>query len=122
MSSRKEFLIKLNEAFANCDTPFISNSVTNNFEWRIIGEKKITGRAAFEEALERMKRGGPMKISLSNMVNEKEKAVVEGMVEMKIEPGDIRQYSFCDIYIFKDADSNKIKELRTYISGMKKKK
>ncbi len=122
MGSRKEFVKKINAAFAECNAEFIAKSVTDDIEWKIVGEKVISGRTDFENALERMKLGGPMKISLVDFISEKEKAVVEGIVEIKVEPGKIKKYAFCDIYVFEDADTNKFKELRTYISQIKKEK
>ncbi|TBW29174.1 nuclear transport factor 2 family protein [Gramella sp. KN1008] len=122
MANRKEFVKKINKAFASCNTEFISKSVTDEIEWIIVGEKTIAGREAFEDALERMKLGGPMQINLVDIITEEDKTVVEGIVEMEMEPGKVKKYAFCDIYIFQDTKSNKFKELRTYISAIKKKK
>ncbi|MCM8570136.1 nuclear transport factor 2 family protein [Gramella jeungdoensis] len=121
MGSRKDFIKKINEAFASCDIEFISGSVTDDIQWKIVGDKTIAGRSDFESELGRMKQGGPMEIKVVEFINEKEKTVVEGIVEIKIEPGKYKRYAFCDVYIFKDDNSNKVKELRTYISQIKKK-
>ncbi|MCG9972403.1 nuclear transport factor 2 family protein [Christiangramia crocea] len=122
MGSRKEFVKKINEAFAKCDTKFIADNVTDDIQWKIVGEKTISGRHAFENALGRMKLGGPMQITVVDFISGKDKTVVEGIVEIKIEPGKIKEYAFCDIYVFKDSDTTKFKELRTYISQIKKQK
>lgn len=122
MGSRKDFVKKINEAFARCDVEFIANSVTDDIVWKIVGDKTISGRSEFERELKRMKKGGLMEISLVDYINEKDKAVVEGIVEIKVEPGKQRRYAFCDIYVFQDANSNKFKELRTYISQIKNKR
>jgi hypothetical protein len=121
MGQREKFLRKINEAFASFDTKFISKSVTDDIKWEIVGEKTISGRDAFEESLERMKLGGPLKIMISDIISSEDKAVVEGVVEMTVEPGKNKSYAFCDIYIFPGEENKKFKELRTYVSQIKKK-
>ncbi|MGA8852851.1 MAG: nuclear transport factor 2 family protein [Christiangramia sp.] len=120
MGEKEELLRKLNDAFANCNTQFLANSVTNDILWKIVGEKTISGKKEFEESLEKMRLGGPMKITIEDITISDEKSVVEGMVEFKIEPGKLRKYAFCDIYIFSETDERKFRELRTYVTQIKK--
>ncbi len=121
MKERDELIKKLNEAFANCDTDFLAKSVTDDVKWEIIGEKTISGRKDFEKSLDRMRHGGPTEIKVSEIINIKDKSVVEGIVEFYVEPGKKKKYAFCDVYIFSDSDSSKFKELRTYVTMLKKK-
>lgn len=121
MKKREKFLIKLNEAFAKCDAEFIAKNVTDDIRWIIVGEKEISGREEFEDSLERMKEGGEMSIEVVEIIMEDSKAVVEGIVETRIEPGKLLRYAFCDIYEFPDPDKNKVSQLRTYVSKLKNK-
>ncbi|WP_158308618.1 nuclear transport factor 2 family protein [Christiangramia forsetii] len=120
MDGREELIRKLNNAFADCDTKFLSDNVTDDIQWKIIGEKTISGRKEFEKSLNRMKTGGPMDITVQDIISFKEKSVVEGIVEFMVEPGKKRKYAFCDIYTFSTTNENKIVELRTYIKQIKK--
>ena len=121
MNSREELLKKFNEAFACCDVDFLAKSVTDDITWKIIGEKLITGRKEFEKSLDRMRHGGPTEIIVTEIIVSKEKAVVEGIVEFYVEPGKKRKYAFFDVYIFSEDDASKFRELRTYVTQLKKK-
>jgi len=120
MEGRENLLKELNNAFASCDINFLSNSVTNDIQWIIVGEKTISGKKDFEKSLVKMSQGGPLNINVFEIITQKEKSVVEGIVEFMVEPGKKRKYAFCDVYIFSDTDKNKVKELRTYVTQIKK--
>lgn len=119
MLEREKLIRKLNEAFAQCDKDFLANSVTDNVKWKIIGEKTISGKKDFEDSLDRMSLGGPVTIKVQDIISAGEKSVVEGMVEFKVEPGKIKRYAFCDVYIFSPTEKTKFKELRTYVTQIK---
>jgi ketosteroid isomerase-like protein len=121
MGDREKLLRKFNEAFAKCDTDFLAESVTDDIEWKIIGEKVISGKKEFEKSLARMKVGGPLEIIVNDIILAEERSVVEGIVQFKVEPGKVMKYAFCDVYIFSDSDENKFRELRTYVTNIKKK-
>ena len=120
MKDREELIQKLNDAFANCDTEFLNNSVTSDITWDIVGEKVISGKKDFEKSLDRMKHGGPTKIKVKEIMNIGKRSVVEGIVEFVVEPGKKMRYAFCDVYIFSEEDKNKFSELRTYVAQIKK--
>ncbi|GAA4323322.1 hypothetical protein GCM10023115_51940 [Pontixanthobacter gangjinensis] len=121
MKERDKLIKKLNEAFANCDVEFLAKSVTDDIVWKIIGEKDISGKKEFEKSLDRMKHGGPTEIKVKDIINAGEKSVVEGIVEFYVEPGKKKKYAFCDVYIFSEKDDSKFRELRTYVTQLKKK-
>ncbi|MDX1428538.1 MAG: hypothetical protein R3206_12005 [Salegentibacter mishustinae] len=121
MKEREKFITEINKAFANCDSDFISKNVTDDIKWVIVGEKVISGRKDFEASLDRMKLGGPLEIQVNNMINEKNKSVVEGVVMMKQDAGKKKKYAFCYIFIFPDANEHKFSELRTYVSPFRNK-
>lgn len=121
MKDREKLIRKFNEAFAQCDTEFLAQSVTEDIEWKIVGEKTISGKKNFEDSLDRMRKGGPTTITVYDIINDGEKSVVEGMVEFKVEPGKIMRYAFCDVYIFSAKDTSKFQELRTYVTQLKQK-
>ncbi|MCH4823086.1 hypothetical protein ML462_07845 [Gramella lutea] len=122
MKDREKLLKQLNDAFANCDTVFLNNSVTDDIIWEIVGEKKIAGRKDFENSLDRMSHGGPTKIIVNEILSSGNRSVVEGIVEFFVEPGKKRKYAFCDVYIFSETEENKFNELRTYVAQLKHKK
>lgn len=114
----KGFIERMNEAFASCDLDFLMENVTDDIEWNVVGENKVSGIDEFRETMERMKEMGPMNITVSEIILKKDRAVVEGIVQLK-KPGKRRKYAFCDIYVLKK-DTNKVKELRTYVTKIVK--
>ncbi|MFV8225845.1 nuclear transport factor 2 family protein [Christiangramia aquimixticola] len=117
---RNKLIKKLNNAFAECDTRFLADSVTDDIQWKIVGEKTIAGKEQFERSLEKMRLGGPMNITIQDVLHTDKRSVVEGTVEYKTEPGRKKRYAFCDVYIFSDSDESKFRELRTYVSKVNK--
>lgn len=115
---KKGLIEQMNEAFASCDLDFLMENVTSDIEWEVVGENKISGLDEFRETLEKMKKNGPMNITVNEIIVEKNRAVVEGVVQLK-NPNRKRKYAFCDIYVFKK-NVNKVKGLRTYITKIVK--
>ena len=76
MGDRNKFLRQLNEAFAECNTKFLTDSVTDDIQWKIVGEKTISGKVDFENSLEKMRLGGPLNITVQDIINTEEKKVV----------------------------------------------
>ncbi len=116
---KKEFIEQINKAFASCDMDFLMESVTKDFQWKIAGEDPPKGIDKFKETLKKMKDNGPMSIDIHEIILDKNRAVVEGTVQLK-KPGKKRRYAFCDVYVLKE-DKEKVKELRTYITPIKRK-
>ncbi len=119
MENKRDFLDKMNIAFADCNTEFIAANVTEDIKWVIIGEKTISGIEDFKESLEKMSLGGPLEIVVKDMIITGHKALVEGVVKMKKGPNHKNKYAFCDVYIFDNGSDNMVKELRTYITRLK---
>lgn len=110
-TKQKEFLKKLNLAFANSEVAFILEAVTDNIQWNIVGDKIIQGKAQFAESLKEMASPEPLKLEIRHMITHGKEAVVEGSM---ITP-DGKNYSFCDIYTFNGFKNAKIKEMKSYV-------
>lgn len=54
-SPKMEFIKQFNIAFAEGNAAFLTENVTDNIVWNIIGDKKIEGIDAFALELEKMK-------------------------------------------------------------------
>lgn len=121
MVKREQFVIALNRAFADLDSDFILSNATDDVKWEIVGEKTVSGKKEFKKALNSMQGGAPFEIIVGKVIDSQDKSIVEGVVEVKVEPGKIKRYAFCDIYLFEDAKSNTFSNLRTYISQLKNK-
>jgi ketosteroid isomerase-like protein len=103
-------LEKFNEAFANSDTGFLIENVTDSICWTVAGEKTVEGKEAFAAALKEMVQDEPMELSIHNIITHGKSAAVNG--EMKSADG--KRYGFCDVYKFSGFKNPKIREMTSY--------
>ncbi len=120
MTKKEKYLREINKAFSESNIEFLVGCASQNIKWVVIGDRIISGREDFEYFLNRMKKAGPMEIEIKEIISKENKSIVEGIVKLKYEPGKKKTYAFCDVYVFEDDASYKIKELRTYITQLKK--
>lgn len=120
MTKKENYIREINKAFEDSNIEFLLSCVTEDIKWDVIGERIIYGTEDFQYFLHKMKKAGAMKIQIKEIISKGKKSVVEGIVELKHEPGKKKTYAFCDVYIFEENESDKINELRTYITQLKK--
>ncbi len=118
MSTTKEqFLRDLNKAFANNDIDYISKFITDDIQWRIVGEDVIHGKTNFEKAFKEMAAEEPFTLDIDEIIIHKNQGVVEGSMTSK----EGKTYAFCDIYTFANTDVPMIKSMRSYVITLEKK-
>ena len=111
MKTANQILLqKFNEAFANNDTSFILENVTDNIRWNVIGGETVKGKMEFKKALESMRQESPLKLKIHKIITHGRSAAVNG--EMGTEDG--KTFAFCDIYQFNGFRNPKISELTSY--------
>ncbi|HLU51685.1 MAG TPA: hypothetical protein VKZ42_05925 [Flavobacteriaceae bacterium] len=113
-SPKMEFLKEFNIAFANGDVEFISESVTDDVVWNIIGDKKIEGKEKFTEELNRMKSEKVSELILQHILSHGKEGAANGIIKMS----DGKKYAFSDFYVFRGAKGTKIKSLTSYVIGI----
>lgn len=108
---KKRFLLEFNKAFAEAAIDFMINSVSDNFEWVLVGDKSIQGKENFKAALETMKAYPSKEMILMNIITHGREAAVQG--ELLLNDGS--RYSFADIYTFKNAKGTEISRLVSHV-------
>jgi hypothetical protein len=104
----KEFII----AFAKNDIDFITEIITDNVYWNIIGDKIIQGKDNFVVTLKQMKNCTITQIHIKNIITHGSTGAVNGTLLFE----DKKSYAFCDVYNFTSADKDsKIKEITSYV-------
>lgn len=115
MTEKALFLKKLNEAYANNDTSYIVEQVTDDIVWTVVGEPPVKGKKAFAEATKAMENENPLKLTVHNIITHGRDAAVNGTMTAKDKDGHERTYAFCDIYKFNGFSRNaKLKEMTSY--------
>jgi len=110
-SPKMEFLKEFNIAFARGNVEFITESVTDNIVWNIIGDKTIEGKEKFTEELEKMKPRKVSELVLEQILSHGREGASNGIMKMQ----DGKKYAFSDFYKFKGAKGIKITQITSYI-------
>tara|TARA_R110002050_G_scaffold34230_1_gene86573 strand:+ start:13719 stop:14051 length:333 start_codon:yes stop_codon:yes gene_type:complete len=105
-----EFIKQFNIAFAKWNATFLTNNVTDDIVWNIIGDKKIVGIEAFTEELEKMQSLQTSELIIDQILSHGKEGAANGVMIM--ENGN--QYAFSDFYIFQGAKGEKIKAITSY--------
>lgn len=113
-SPKMEFLKEFNIAFAKGNVEFITESVTDEIVWNIIGDRKIEGKEKFTEELEKMKSENATELIIDQILSHGKEGATNGI--MKMQNG--KKYAFSDFYIFKNAKGAKIKSITSYVIGI----
>ena len=110
-SPKMEFLKEFNIAFAKGNMEFITENVTNEIVWDIIGDKKIEGKEKFTEELEKMKSKKAIELTIDQILSHGKEGATNGII--KLQNG--KKYAFSDFYKFKGAKGEKIKSITSYV-------
>ena len=108
---KKAFLRDFNMAFARADIPALLAAVTDDFRWEMVGDKVISGKEAFANALESMKQHTARELVLDAIITHGREAAVAGTMVM----ADGKRFRFADIYTFRGAKGDKIAALTSYV-------
>ena len=108
----KDLVTKANKTFETNDMEALLSYCTDDFEWTMVGEKPLRGKAAVREA---MGQGGgePPSFDVKTMVAEGDTVVCIGDMTMKHE-GDLKPYGYCDVWQIRDG---KIASLKAFVIG-----
>ena len=120
MSEKEQFLRRVNKAFVDSDREFLLQSISDNICWDIVGEKLVSGKTEFSEALEQMQEMPPINIDIQKVVIQDESAVVSGIVVGRNHLGQKKNFSFCDIYELKNDEGWKIDKMTSYVIDISK--
>ena len=110
-SPKKMLLLDLFKAFAKSEFEFISDHITDDVHWRIVGKSFIERKNEVLDQLNIARKGDITHIELFNIITHGNVAAVNGVIKKK--SGD--QTEFCHVYTFKSAGKHIIKEMRSYV-------
>lgn len=110
-SPKMEFIKQFNIAFAVGDVGFITESVTNQIVWNMIGDKEIKGKENFEEELKKMQGEKASELALDQILSHGKEGAANGIIKMQ----NGKRYAFSDFYVFQDAKGTKLKSITSYV-------
>lgn len=110
-SPKREFLKKLNIAFAKVDVTYLGNCVTESIRWKIIGDKTLEGKEEFLKELDTMKASIASELVLDKILTHGKEGAVNGIIKMQ----DGKEYAFSDFYEFNSGRDAKVKSITSYV-------
>jgi ketosteroid isomerase-like protein len=111
VSERKRVVEKYIDGFRAGDHDEIMSCLTDDVTWSIPPLFELSGRAAFDDAIENDATPGLPRIELTRLVEEGDVVVAEGAVQTDLAAGGRVDARFCDVFHFR---GDRICRLVTY--------
>jgi len=110
-SPKINFLQDFRIAFAKRNLNWITERVSDEMIWTIIGNKKIVGKERFVEVLSNAEAEIQTELRIDKILSHGKEGVISGMYKVK----NGLSYAFSDFYSFENAKGVKIKLMITYL-------
>ena len=111
MTVRKRVVERYIEGFRAGDHETILACLTDDVAWDMLPYFKLSGKTAFDDAIENDASPGLPDIQLTRLIEEGDIVVAEGAVQAALRGGGRLDALFCDVFHFRD---DKICRLVTY--------
>lgn len=111
--NHKAILEKANAAITTGDYEGFLSFCTEDTQWAFIGDRVLRGKQAVREYMATTYLEPP-KFIVENLIAEGEFVTAVGKISMKNEKGKMTNYSYCDVWRFRDG---KMAELKAFVVG-----
>ena len=111
----KSVVDKVNKTFDDNDTEAFLSYCAEDIVWVMPGNKTYKGKESIREMMKDHLNQPPM-FTIKNVIAENDLVMCNGDMKMKDKKGNLSDYAFCDVYLFKE---QKIAELTSYIIRQK---
>lgn len=109
--TNKAILEKANAAVTAGDNEGFLYFCTDDTKWTFVGDKTLEGKEAVREYMATAYLEPPQ-FMVENLIAEGEFVTAVGSISMKDENGKMVDYSYCDVWRFRDG---KMAELRAFV-------
>lgn len=109
--SNKEILQKANEAVVAGDNEGFLKFCTDDTKWIFVGDKTLNGKQEVREYM-RTAYIEPPQFNVEHLIAEGDFVTAIGKISMKNGNGKLVNYSYCDVWRFKDG---KMAELHAFV-------
>ena len=109
---KKEFLRDFMIAFANGDTSFILDSVTDAVQWELVGSRSAQGKADVEVMIREMMNPAVDEMTIETIITHGNAGSVNGVSVLN----NGSRYGFCHVCTFSGLGKNsKLKRISSYV-------
>jgi len=109
--NNKAILKKANAAITEGDNEGFLTFCTEDTEWTFVGDQTLRGKEAVRQYMAKVYEEPP-KFMVENLIAEGEFVTALGKIRMKDENGETVDYSYCDVWRFRDG---KMAELKAFV-------
>lgn len=111
MENNKAILEKANASIVAGDNDGFLVYCTEDTEWTFLGDKTLNGKEAVRHWMKEAYIEPP-KFIVENLIAEDDFVTVVGTITMKDEDGNLSDYSYCDVWRFRDG---RMAELKAFV-------
>lgn len=114
---KHDFFRDFNAAFFTGDQQFLSEHVTEDVVWMMVGNEAICGKSAFLDAAFGVGGYTEMAFTIDSIVTQGLEGAAKGTMTMPGKNGESKTYAYCDFYTLdKDpGQGGKIKEMVSFV-------
>lgn len=116
MSQNKETVKTYLDGFRKNDHAQILSCLTDDIEWTVFGAFHLTGKQAYDDAIESPGFRGPPKLEVVRMVEEGNVVMAELTGSAVRTDGDVMRMSMAEVFVMRDG---KIAERRAWVIELK---
>ncbi|WP_033541274.1 nuclear transport factor 2 family protein [Planococcus sp. CAU13] len=119
---KKEFFRKFTSAFFKGDQDFISEHVTDDVLWSIVGTEPVKGKQGLLDAAFGVADFSNMEYEIESVICNEGEAAVKGVSRRKDVEGNPRNFCFCDVYTLDRGNPQKVKSIITFMIELQQEK
>lgn len=110
-SPKMEFLKNFNIAYSKGDLVYLSQCLTDDIVWNIVGHKLMEGKDQFLSEFKNMSEVKTAELKIDQILTHGKEGAVLGVIIL--ENGE--QYAFSDFYKFNSAKAEQIKSITSFV-------
>lgn len=117
--TKEEFFRKFNESFFKGDQQFISEHITDNVSWSIVGTEPVKGKQGILDAAFGMADFSNMEFRIDSVICSNGEAAVKGVSNRTDEDGNTRKFCYVDLYRLDKENAAKVRSIITFVIELK---
>ena len=108
-SPKNQLVENVSVALAIADVDALSDWVTDDVKWEVVGGSTVSGQSELADAVERPGREEPTAVTIEHVVTHGKAGAVSGRVAFGQGTRE-----FCDVYEFSSARGTHVKSVKSY--------
>jgi ketosteroid isomerase-like protein len=116
MSQNTDTVERYLDGFPRNDHAQILSCLTDDIEWTVFGAFHLTGKQAYDEAVEGPGFSGPPPLEVVRMVEQDDVVMAELRGEATRDTGEVMRMSMAEVFVMRDG---KIAERRAWVIELK---